>query len=283
MRRIQTGVSAGVAESANDAEAKLIELAGEAWRAFDAAASFASVTRPSMPILFFGDFRRYLASRLRIVTVGLNPSDQEFLGGEPFQRFRGLAHDTARDPRSYIEALARYFSGDPHWDWFRHFRQLLAELDASYEADGSNQQLSTVLHTDICSPLATTPTWSKIEKRRILDTERESLISAGTQLWEELIRQLRPNVAIFSASRDLCQEHSFEPVGDWRTLHTVTTNQSGGLRRNGPYAISSRWHRIEDQRCLFVQCPNRIPPLQIGGMDKSTAGRKIKRLLSSGP
>ncbi len=196
MRSPRSGPSTSGAEWANYVDAKLMELAEEAWGAFDAAASFTSVTRHSMPILFFGDVYRYLASPLRIVTVGLNPSDQEFLGGEPFRRFQGLTEGTARQPRGYLNALARYFSGDPHWDWFRHFRPLLAALDASYETEGPNRQPSTVLHTDICSPLATTPTWSKVEKDRMIRGEVESLSSDGARLWQELMRQVRPSVAV---------------------------------------------------------------------------------------
>ena len=36
------------------------------------------VVKPSIPIVWFGDMDKYLTSTPRILTVGLNPSDQEF-------------------------------------------------------------------------------------------------------------------------------------------------------------------------------------------------------------
>jgi len=45
------------------------------------------IVRPSMPILFFGDSRRYECSTLKVITVGLNPSKLEFPNNDPFRRF----------------------------------------------------------------------------------------------------------------------------------------------------------------------------------------------------
>ena len=60
---------------------------GGAWRAFAQAAALPSRVSPAIPILFFGDLDAYLASRMRVLTVGLNPSLREFPDGEPFSRF----------------------------------------------------------------------------------------------------------------------------------------------------------------------------------------------------
>ncbi len=68
--------------------------------------------RSAMPILYFGDLEAYVASPVRIVTVGLNPSQAEFpLGSargesgsteDPWQRFPNAASGlpTTRAPCS---------------------------------------------------------------------------------------------------------------------------------------------------------------------------------------
>ncbi len=59
---------------------ELRRLAEHAWRLHaDASRQTTTVVHPSMPILYYGDLDRYFASELRIITVGLNPSREEFL------------------------------------------------------------------------------------------------------------------------------------------------------------------------------------------------------------
>ena len=65
----------------------LAGLAEEAWRSFERAAPLRSRVSPAIPILFFGDHHAYRGSPLRVLTVGLNPSLEEFPAGEPFLRF----------------------------------------------------------------------------------------------------------------------------------------------------------------------------------------------------
>ncbi len=73
------------------------------WRTFARAAGLRSRVSPAVPVLFFGDLDVYLASALRVVTVGLNPSLREFPAADPFRRFP-LAADTGREDHSrYLE------------------------------------------------------------------------------------------------------------------------------------------------------------------------------------
>ena len=46
--------------------------------AFGQASALPSRVSPSIPILFFGDLHAYFSSRVRVLTVGLNPSLHEF-------------------------------------------------------------------------------------------------------------------------------------------------------------------------------------------------------------
>ena len=85
-----------------------------------------------MPILFFGDLDAYVDSQPRVLTVGLNPSRNEFPEGDPFQRFP-LANDAAAaDPQRSLDALCAYFRTRPYTQWFNSFEPLLNGMGASY-------------------------------------------------------------------------------------------------------------------------------------------------------
>jgi hypothetical protein len=70
------------------------------WAVFDRAVRNApgAVIRPSVPNVWFGDLPAYEASPLRVVTVGLNPSNEEFPSTNPFCRFPGAASLALRAP-----------------------------------------------------------------------------------------------------------------------------------------------------------------------------------------
>lgn len=87
----------------------------EAWRAFDRAVELGSHVTPSAPILFFGNLDAYLTSPLRVLTVGLNPSWQEFPADEPFRRFPLLAESHRnREPGRYLDSMSAYFRIAPY-------------------------------------------------------------------------------------------------------------------------------------------------------------------------
>jgi len=67
------------------------------------------VVKPSIPIVYFGDDHQYAASPLKIVTVGLNPSNAEFAE----DRF-GLARRERLEPADLEVALSRYFQFNPY-------------------------------------------------------------------------------------------------------------------------------------------------------------------------
>jgi hypothetical protein len=86
------------------------QLLVESWTAYDRLCDESFIVRPAIPILFFGDRSRYLASPLRVVTVGLNPSGVEFPNEDRFARFPGVRSlGTSRDQREssiLLEALS---------------------------------------------------------------------------------------------------------------------------------------------------------------------------------
>ena len=149
---------------------------------------------PAAPILFFGDLDAYRKSPLPVVTVGLNPSLKEFPADEPFRRFPLLGTNRDHEPDRYLDAMSAYFRTCPYRSWFGAFEQLLNGAGSSYYAGNAE---STALHTDICSPVATVPTWTGLGKpeRKALE-EQKALEEDGGPLWHMLLETLRPQIGV---------------------------------------------------------------------------------------
>jgi hypothetical protein len=145
------------------------DLIQRSWQMYAGLKGQPFLVKPSIPILFFGDSNRYFSSQLKVITLGLNPSRIEFPESDRFLRF-----DSARRvyPRilsgdcydEYLQTLNGYFydpPNHPYKPWFNSFEPMLRGLDCSYYGNASN----TALHTDLCSPLATDPTWSNLSEQ----------------------------------------------------------------------------------------------------------------------
>lgn len=187
----------------------------EAWRLYHATVD-PCVVRPSIPILYFGDYQRYKASPLKVITVALNPSHHEFPVHDPFQRFRP-AETIEADSMSgtmreaYLVALNGYFRDRPYMQWFGWFEQVLLGMGASYR----NGEENTALHTDLCSPIATNPTWSK------LNGQRDALMADGMGLWHRLVEYLVPDVIVVSVARHYRDHIAFGDRLAWQPLITL--------------------------------------------------------------
>ncbi len=138
----------------------------------------ASSVPQSLPVLFFGDL--FTAS---VATVGLNPSDQEYLGrggielDGPARRFETLTSLGAADRSSLtdeqcdraIQTMRAYYQPEkPIYSWFRSLDRVIRVMGYKYEA-------GEVAHLDLAQE-ATTPTWSELSKTS--PTEFEVLRSA---------------------------------------------------------------------------------------------------------
>ena len=147
----------------------------------------------SLPVLFFGDL-----SSARIATVGLNPSDQEYIDKrgnlltDSAQRFATLDSLGARDRLGLDDAqceeairwMRRYFdTGSPVYHWFSALERVVGGLGASY-ADRSAAHLDLVQE-------ATRPTWSALP-----DLERRTLLEADVPFLEWEIRAFPLRVVI---------------------------------------------------------------------------------------
>ena len=233
-------------------QAQLTTLVSEAWSAYDGARKLPSRVAPAAPILFFGDLDAYRASPLRILTVGLNPSLLEFPVEDPFSRFPLAEGPEGREPERYLAALSAYYGTDPYRGWFSAFEPLLNGAGASYYAG----ETSTALHTDICSPIATSPTWSKLD-----DAERAMLEAEGGPLWHSLLGKLRPHVVALSTAKEHLSRIKFEPLsGTWEILR-VFDRTKGGKPRKRPERVIGRWHDVGGDPSLFVHAPPAQVPM----------------------
>ena len=239
-------------------------LIEEAWLLYHRTEGTACVVRPSIPILFYGDSERYFGSPLKVITVGLNPSRAEFPDDDPFARFRRAQHVypeilSGQFSADYIDALNEYFRCHPYRGWFGSFEPMLNGMGASYY-DG---QPSAVLHTDLCSPLATNPTWSG------LTDDRAKLAVEGLRLWLRLTRYLAPDVILVSVARQYLSRFDFPLVRDWETIYTI--------ERTNPYYVEAREIEITSgKRTLLVFGPaSQMPFGKVSNIAKMEIGRRI--------
>jgi len=218
---------------------------------------------PAIPILYFGDLTAYLRSPLRVVTVGLNPSRLEFPGDSPFRRFSNAANllpIRADTYDTYFDSLDNYFETDPYEDWFKSFNSVLCPLTASFWPGCTN----FVIHTDICSPVATDRGWNKLPP-----WAKAHLLEKGPGLWRDLIALLKPHILLAPVRGEYLLKAGLPDVRSWTTLYDCECHPSKTARFM--YAQLS-----PDQKSLVIHgpCFNK-PFLPFGRTDKQKIGGRI--------
>ncbi len=240
------------------------DLIDTAWDLYNQSRSHPCLVQPSCPILFFGDLTAYQSSTLKVITIALNPSRKEFPSGDPFQRFpgaSGLFPDilTGNGRAAYIESLNAYFKVNPYRTWFGWFEEVLIGMGASYYA-GS---LNTALHTDLCSPLATDPTWSR------LGHAQSFFETGGKSLWHRLTDELAPDVLVFSIAKRFFDRVEVVDSSKWNVLYTVTRDDPG----KRPYQVHFQ-RTATNQLVVFGQAAQQ-PFATLNKQSRQQIGRAI--------
>lgn len=173
-----------------------------------------NVVKKSIPILYFGDYRTYFASMTKVITVGLNPSKIEFPEEDAFLRFEGgekikdAILQNQKPVDDYLMTLNKYFSYSPYKLWFNSYEPILNGMDCSYYARKAN----TALHTDIMTPIATDPTWSRLN-----DNDKNLFEAEGIGLWHELVSCLKPDIILISMAENIFKKSNLNLIKNGRT------------------------------------------------------------------
>jgi hypothetical protein len=219
----------------------------------------------TIPIDWFGDRVAYNRSKIRIVTVALNPSDKEFRNndGESFDidlRFEGYKE------KGLEAAYNNYFENSPY-SWFKSFEYILNGLDASYCT--KKGMPNRALHTDICSPWATDPTWSNLsrqEKNNLMENEH------GFEQWKLLIEKLEPHVILFSIPEEYIKKLKLE--NELSDFIKITTTKNGEQRKQ---AVVIQKGVYGQSLAIFGRTWN-VPFGALGEDQKKKLGQDIKTL-----
>lgn len=252
------------------------EIVDMVWQVFAHSSHDQNIVPGSMPILYFGDFERFQASPRKIVTVGLNPSKAEFPVSDPYERFREAMHVypdilTGAYHAEYLGALNTYFRHAPYRRWFNAYEPILNGLDASYYDGRPN----TAIHTDICSPLATDPTWNGLSHT----PAKAAMSTEGRALWLRLLHHLEPDFILISVARShvhaITNELAVLDTGEsWRTVVTFSEG------RRTPYLVESMPIVFDSgKHCWIVYGKASQTPFgSVSNVDKFGIGQRISEL-----
>jgi hypothetical protein len=149
------------------------------------------------PVLAFGD-----PASSRIATVGLNPSNREFVdaaGCELSERLRrfhtlrslGLTRWTDIAPRHFgmmLDSFMRYFHSNPYDVWFRALDNLISGTSASFYDRGG------ACHLDLV-PYATAQKWTDLRP-----SQRSNLLSVSGDTLGLLVRDSHVQVLLLNGA-----------------------------------------------------------------------------------
>ncbi len=230
---------------------QLLQLINDEFNLFQKLDYNHKIVPNSIPIVWFGNVEKYFDSKVKIITVSLNPSDKEFKNEKspiPSTKIRFPDYNGSLD--SVYSAYNNYFLTNPYNRWFKSsFEAVLKSFNASYY---ENEQY-VALHTDIGSSYATDPTWSG------LDAEKTVLEPIGSESWHKLVKILEPDIILFSASENFEKKIIFPQVGNWSSIDVKAKRPL----LKGTFKVSSHKHSV-----VLFQVQGRMPFLQTSKEEK---------------
>ena len=184
---------------------QLTEIINKYWEDYVEHKNLDIVVKPSIPIIWFGDLVAYKNSDLKVVTVAINPSDDEFKNTKKeisFNRFPYAEKLTEKekldvnDRVTLIKSYNDYFTVDPYPNFFeRGYEKVLEIFSTSY---GYNKSVSKAIHIDCISALATDLNWSQLKDKQ----ESIRNIDFFENVFEKmLLDYLEPDIIILSSNQ----------------------------------------------------------------------------------
>ncbi len=235
---------------------------------------------PSIPIPYLGNYDSYTSSKLKIITVGLNPSKKEFPKNDFFSRFYGMEKIffkktlNVNEIKNYLFSLNIYFAYNRN-EWFDNFEPILNEMKSSFHPGQEN----TALHTDILSPLTTIETWSKYEKQTNPEIVKE-ITQKGLEIWNQTMEILQPQIVLTSIG-DIHRERIFgDQKLEWKRFESFNKTATGNDRKK-PYEVNCTLARLPSGRkYLLTVGSSNVIPFMITKAQKMILGRRINRLIT---
>ena len=166
-----------------------------------------------------------------------------------------------------------YFQMKPYSPWFnRSFESMLNGLGSSFYDEFE----STALHTDICSPIATLRTWSRLNAM-----EKNELEEEGIQIWHELIASLMPHFVLISVAKHHLAKIKYAKRDEWKTVLTFDKTANGATRKT-PYEIKRVSFVVLGSETKFIFGRAAQTPFGLLGNEQANdAGRFIYEMASS--
>jgi hypothetical protein len=272
-------------------DAVLETLIKKAWNQWDKygdprSSDFIKEVCPVPPVLFVGDLCAYKKSKIKVITVALNPSKKgsdsniqsnEFPDWDVAKDMQSLKNQTEK----YKKGLTCYFRNQPYRRFYGPFESILNGLDTSFYA--VNQQCNQMfnnraLHTDLCSPLTTRPDWGNLDPN-----VQQKLGEDGSILWNELVRYLKPDVILGSFAEKNLNWVKLQPsntnscvvdISTWEIIYKVP--------KANPYFVRSLSFEIgseEPQNSLFIFGPFKGVRFPIDKKYKAELGKTLLQYL----
>ncbi len=238
------------------------KLIQDCWADYQKLQSIPCVLKNAIPILWFGNRIAYSNSGLKIITVALNPSDNEFHERGNNTVKVSLRFPDYKSPLTLEDSYNNYFEKNPYKSWFDSgFEPILNGMCASYYHSKGFKNIA--IHTDICCPYATNPTWNDLSK-----TEQDNLLKDGFPLWENLIDVLDPDVIIISVRKQYVQKLGINKIS---TLYRFIHDKNGNIR-NSPIEIMQGNYK---KAMVVLGQTRNIPFGSIGKDQKIKLGEQI--------
>jgi len=161
------------------------------------------VVKDSIPVVYFGDLDAYLKSSLKVITIGLNPSLQEFKSVDKFgvtqplsnPRFNTDINFNSVDCVMHLKStLNNYFKNNPY-KWFNKYEKLLNAIERP-DNHVSCSYYSNAIHVDVYSAIATNPTWGGL-------SESQKNQVKNTYLFKQLLDYLSPDRILISVNMQI--------------------------------------------------------------------------------
>lgn len=236
------------------------KLIQQCWNNFQSIKQQPYVVPNSIPILWFGNMNAYRQSDLRIVTVGLNPSNIEFLpkiGSTNYSvvyRFPkavnlvGKKTLSPKDIVDYENSMNDYFTnqlnGKPTWyrAWFSNNEAALHGLDASYLK--STDYKRTAIHIDLWTPLATKK-W-----KQLTNNQKQLLHNNVGYSFNQMVTKLNPHVIIACMNSHFIQSTFFD-INNQPCMASNAAFSYSKTKTNGQTYTYIRAFRLKNNRVLI--------------------------------